>query len=62
MCNAYPCDNRIHPETEWFNNNKPCPVCGSDMIRESSDSPHDIYIEHRVCTNIMCGVSKTFIN
>lgn len=48
--------------TITFTNHKTCPVCGSDMRREKTDSPHDMYIEHRVCCNPNCGVSKTFYN
>ena len=35
-----------------------CPVCGSEMRRESTDSPYDEETFHMVCTNINCGISK----
>lgn len=43
-------------------NNKKCPVCGSDMTRDKTDSPHDLYTEHRTCRNPICGVSVTIHN
>ena len=43
-------------------NNRPCPICGSDMKRDASDSPHDMYTEHRTCCNPDCGISATFRN
>lgn len=49
-------------KTTTYTNDRPCPVCGSDMRREADDNPNDVYIEHRVCCNPDCGVSKTFYN
>lgn len=43
-------------------NNRKCPVCGSDMTRDKSDNPHDVYTEHRTCCNPDCGVQATFHN
>lgn len=39
-----------------------CPVCGSDMKREKSDSPHDRYTGHFTCQNRNCNVSTTIRN
>lgn len=47
---------------EYVNNNKTCPCCGSDMRRESSDSPHDLYTGHYVCMNQQCTASVTIHN
>ena len=47
---------------EYVNNNIICPCCGSDMRRESSDSPHDLYTEHYVCMNQQCTASVTIHN
>ena len=44
---------------EYVNNNKNCPCCNSDMKRNSSDSPHDLYTEHYTCTNNQCAASVT---
>lgn len=46
----------------FVTNNRTCPVCGSDMKRDASDSPHDLYTEHCTCTNQECGISATFHN
>ena len=47
---------------EYVNNNKNCPCCNSDMKRNSSDSPHDLYTEHYTCTNNQCAASVTINN
>lgn len=47
---------------EYVNNNKTCPCCDSDMRRESSDSPHDLYTGHYVCQNQQCTASVTIHN
>lgn len=53
----------IEEDLITVNNTKICPVCGSDMRRESSDSPHDDYEGHYVCCNHeACGVSVTVLN
>lgn len=45
------------------NDTKVCPVCGSDMRRESTDSPHNDYEGHYVCCNHEgCGISRTVLN
>lgn len=49
-------------ENATITNNRKCPVCGSDMERDGTDSPHDLYTEHRTCANINCGISHTFHN
>lgn len=36
-----------------------CPVCGSEMKRDKSDSPHDMYTGHFTCQNEDCNVSAT---
>lgn len=43
-------------------NTVPCPVCGSDMKRDVTDSPHDRYTGHFTCQNRECNVTKTVRN
>ena len=43
-------------------NNKKCPVCGSDTVRNKTDNRHDLYKEEHTCKNAKCGVSVTFRN
>ena len=47
---------------EYVNNNKTCPCCGSDMKRNSTDSPHDLHTEHYTCQNQQCTASVTIHN
>ena len=46
----------------YITNNKPCPVCGSDMRRDATDSPHDMYTGHYTCANHECNISTTIHN
>lgn len=39
-----------------------CPVCGSDMIRNKTDNPHNIYVGQYTCCNQQCNVEATFRN
>lgn len=44
-------------------NTHTCPICGSDMRREQTDSPHNDYSGHYVCCNHeACGISATVLN
>lgn len=49
-------------KTLLVNNNKICPVCGSEMTRDMSDNPHDIYCGHYNCKNKDCSISVTIRN
>ena len=42
---------------EIANNNKTCPVCGSDMKRDKSDNIHDEYCGNYICENEQCAGS-----
>ena len=44
------------------NNNKICPVCGSERKRNKSDNVHDEYCGHDTCQNQQCTVSVTVRN
>lgn len=44
------------------NNNKICPVCGSEMKRDKSDNVHDEYCGHYTCKNQQCTASVTIRN
>lgn len=44
------------------NNNKICPVCGSEMKREKSDNPHNVYVGNYTCANQACAVSVVVRN
>ena len=52
----------ITKDSVYVNNNKTCPCCGSDMRRNSTDSPHDLYTEHYTCMNQQCTASVTINN
>ena len=41
---------------------KRCPVCGSDMKRDKTDNPHDVYTGHYTCCNQKCTVNAIFRN
>lgn len=43
-------------------NNRQCPICGSDTVRNKDDNRHDLYKEEHTCKNPDCGVSVTFRN
>lgn len=45
-----------------YNNNKPCPVCGSDMKRDTTDNPHTDYVMHYTCCNQSCNISAEIRN
>ena len=44
------------------NNNKICPVCGSEMKRDKSDNVHDVYCGHYTCQNQQCTESVKIRN
>lgn len=33
-----------------------CPVCGSDMIRNRTDDPHNVYVASYTCYNHGCNI------
>ncbi len=39
-----------------------CPMCGSEMKRDKSDSPHDLYTVKCTCTNHKCEYEDTICN
>lgn len=44
---------------ETIKNAQICPMCGSEMERDRTDSPHDLYTEHCTCANHNCEYSMT---
>lgn len=44
---------------EIIKNTQICPMCGSEMKRAKTDSPHNIYTENRICANHECEYEMT---
>lgn len=44
---------------EVIKNTQICPMCGSEMKRDKSDSPHDLYTENYTCQKRECENTMT---
>ena len=45
-----------------YRDTKPCPVCGSDMKRDKTDTIHDVYTGYYTCCNQQCTTNAVFRN
>ena len=47
---------------QTFKDTKKCPVCGSDMHRNRTDNPHNVYVGQYTCRNHECAIEVEFRN
>lgn len=48
--------NTLTTIEQTFKDTKSCPACGSDMKRNKTDNPHNVYVGVYTCCNQRCAI------